>query len=85
VVRMSFISVNFSYKYSVSVNIFSIQKAALFGITALTSIAMTGSFNINSIQTAISNRSYLNLNSNSLNPEIETGNSSFTKLSTFMS
>lgn len=42
---------------------------------------MTGSFNINSAQAAISNRSYLNLNSNSLNSEVETGNS-LTKLPT---
>lgn len=55
---------------------FSIKKATLFGITALTSIAMSGTFSTNSAQAAVSNRSESILNTNSFNTEVEIGNSS---------
>ncbi|MCJ8283363.1 MAG: hypothetical protein MJK14_27125 [Rivularia sp. ALOHA_DT_140] len=60
---------------------FSIQKATLLGITALTTIGITGIINVNSAQAAITNRSQSAFNSSiSLNPSVNTGNSSLIQL-----
>lgn len=59
---------------------FSIKKATLFGITALTTVAMTAIVNVNSAQAAISNRSQSTLNSINFNTKLDNEKSPLTLL-----
>lgn len=56
------------------------QKATLIGITALTTVTITGIVNVNSARAAISNRSQSTLNSINFNTKVDTGDSSLTLL-----